>query len=81
MYNGAAIVTPSIGAEGLAGAGEVMAVEDEARAFGETLAELYTDPARCLALSRGTRKYVRDHYSQEAAWNVIKEDFQVRSTE
>ena len=81
MYNGAAIVTTSIGAEGLAGAGEVMAVEDEARAFGETLAELYTDPARCLALSRGTRKYVRDHYSQEAAWNVIKEDFQVRSTE
>ncbi len=77
LYNGAAIVTTSIGAEGISGAGEVMAVEDEPETFARVLVRLYSRPEECRRLSEKTQDYVKTRYSVEAAWSVVKEDFAV----
>ena len=77
LYNGAAIVTTSIGAEGITAAREVMAVEDEPEAFAGELARLYGQPEECRKMSERTQDYVKKHYSVEAAWSVVGEDFRV----
>lgn len=77
LYNGAAIVTTSIGAEGLPDAEDVMVVEDEAEAFAGALSRLYGRPEECRRLSGKTQDYVKARYSIEAAWSVVAEDFQV----
>lgn len=75
LYNGAAIVTTSIGAEGISDAKEVMTVEDEAAALAAAVLWLYSNPKECEELSRKAQKYVKSHYSVEAAWSVVGEDF------
>ena len=76
LYNGAPIVTTSIGAEGIAGAEDVMEITDEATDFAETVVSLYQDPEKCKEISKKTQVYVREHHSIDAAWKVIEEDFQ-----
>lgn len=75
LYNGAAIVTTSIGAEGIPSAKEVMMIKDRPQEFADTVAELYQDPERCRGMSRKTQQYIRQHYSVDAAWSVVEEDF------
>lgn len=75
LYHGAAIVTTSIGAEGIYDAEHVMVIKDRPREFAESVAWLYQNPQQCLDMSRRTQEYVRRHYSMDAAWRVIREDF------
>lgn len=76
IYHGAPIVTTSIGAEGIPDAGSVMQIADTPDAFAGAVTELYQDPQACLALCRRTQSYIREHFSVDAAWSVIEEDFQ-----
>lgn len=76
LYNGAAIVTTTIGAEGITAARDVMAVEDEPEAFARELVQLYCEPEECRRMSEKTQDYVKNHYSMEAAWSIVGEDFQ-----
>ena len=75
IYNGAAIVTTSVGSEGIPDVESVLRVEDQPEDFAAEVIRLYQDPDTLLALSRATQTYIRSHFSTEAAWNVIKEDF------
>ncbi len=75
MYNGAAVVTTSIGAEGIKDSQEVLTVEDEAEAFARAVTELYGDPDRCRRISAQTQVYMKEHFSLDAVWNCIREDF------
>lgn len=75
IYNGAPIVTTSIGAEGIPQVEDVLVVEDEPEAFARKTAELYQDTEACLELCRKTQDYIREHFSIDAAWKVIEEDF------
>ncbi len=75
LYNGAAVVTTSIGAEGIPQAEDVMVIADQAEAFAEAVSGIYQDPEACRALSERSQKHVRQYYSMEAAWDVIREDF------
>ena len=75
LYNGAAIVTTSIGSEGIPGAEDVMVIKDRPQEFADAVAELYEKPEECQNLSRKTQDYIRAHYSIDAAWKVIEEDF------
>ncbi len=77
LYNGAAVVTTSTGAEGIPGAEDVMVIADQAGALAEAVTEIYESPEACRALSLRAQEYVRQNYSQEAAWSVIREDFAV----
>ena len=75
LYNGAPVVTTSIGAEGIEDGETVMAVKDEPEEFGLEVISLYGDPERCRRMSLETQKFIRSHNSVEAAWNVVGEDF------
>lgn len=76
IYNGAPIVTTSIGAEGIPFVENVLIVEDEPAAFAGAVTELYRDNKKCLELSRRTQEYIKDHFSVDAVWDVVKEDFE-----
>ena len=81
LYNGAAVVTTSIGAEGIPHAEDVMVIADQAEAFAEAVSDIYQSPESCQALSQRGQEYVREYYSMDAAWNVIKEDFATAGTD
>jgi len=76
IYNGAPIVTTSVGSEGIPGVLDVLLVEDKAEDFAGAVTALYGDEKRLAALSEATQEYIRSHFSIDAAWNVIKEDFE-----
>ena len=69
------MVTTSIGAEGIAEAETVMMVEDEPELFARAVFNLYNSPENCQEMSRKTQEYIKEHYSIEAAWTVVGEDF------
>lgn len=75
LYNGAPIVTTSIGAEGIPAADDVMLVEDMPRGFADAVVDLYRNPDECRSMCYKTQEYIREYYSVEAAWKVIEEDF------
>ena len=76
IYNGAPIVTTSIGAEGIPQVEDVLLVEDTPEQFAETVVRLYQDDEACRELCGRTQKYIRQHFSMDAAWRVVEEDFQ-----
>lgn len=75
IYNGAPIVTTSIGAEGILQVEDVLVVEDGAEAFADAVARLYQDDEACRKLCEKTQAYIRSYFSVDAAWSVIEEDF------
>lgn len=75
IYNGSVIVTTAIGAEGIPRAERVMKIADEPEVFAEQVVNLYGDPGACASMAVETQKYIRDYFSVDAAWDVIKEDF------
>lgn len=75
LYNGAPVVTTSIGAEGIPDAGQVMAVKDDPAEFAMEVLSLYQDVSRCRQMSQETQNYIRRYHSIDAAWNVVGEDF------
>lgn len=77
IYNGAPVVTTSIGAEGIPEADRVMKIADSPEGFADCVAKLYQDPAACQALCKKTQSYIREYFSVDAAWSVIEEDFRL----
>lgn len=75
LYNGAPVITTSIGAEGIPEAEKVMVVRDEPAAFAGEVISLYQDTERCKQMCMETQNYIRSYHSIDAAWNVIGEDF------
>ena len=76
IYNGAPIVTTSVGSEGIPDVEKVLLVKDQPDEFAETVIELYNDEKRLEDLAEKTQVYIREHFSIDAAWDVIKEDFE-----
>lgn len=76
IYHGAPIVTTSIGAEGIPQAEDVLLVEDTPDAFAGAVAKLYQNEEECRTLCEKTQRYIREHFSVDAAWKVIQDDFQ-----
>ncbi len=76
IYNGAPIVTTSVGSEGIPDVEDVLLVKDDPKEFADTVVELYNDEKRLEELADKTQDYIRGHFSLDAAWDVIKEDFE-----
>ncbi len=77
VYNGAPIVTTSVGAEGIFLAREVMEVADGEQAFADAVVRLYPDQERLLRMAEKTQVYIREHFSIDAAWRTVQDDFAV----
>ena len=87
LYNNAVVVTTSVGAEGIPGAEGIMKVTDDSpetltgdteeveNTFAGETVSLYRDTGKCAEMSRACSKYMREHFSIDAAWSVIEEDF------
>ena len=43
--------------------------------FAEDIIKLYSDEDFCLSMRLNAARFVREHYSLDAAWDVIKDDF------
>lgn len=76
IYNGAPIITTSVGSEGIPGVEEILLVEDRPERFAKAVTELYDDNERLLTLSGKTQDYIRAHFSIDAVWDVVREDFE-----
>ena len=76
IYNGAPIVTTSVGAEGIAGVEDVLKIEDEAEAFANTVVDLYSDEDALVELANKTQSFIKENFSIDAVWNIINEDFE-----
>lgn len=76
IYNGAPIVTTSVGAEGIPDVESILKIADEKEKFADAVIKLYSDKEQLLAMAKKTQSYIREHFSVDAAWKVIEEDFQ-----
>ncbi len=75
LYHGAAVLTTSVGAEGIPEAESVMEIADRPEEFAEIAVRCYGDADRCRLMSEKAQDYIRKFYSVDAAWSVIEEDF------
>lgn len=76
LYYGLPIVTTSVGAEGIAGIGQIAKIADAPEAFADAVTELYDDAEQLSRRSAQSQDFVRERFSVEAVWNTIKDDFQ-----
>ncbi len=75
MYNGLPVITTSIGAEGIIGIDDIVAIEDEKEGFADRVCSLYENPDELERLSMAEQKYMKDNFSTEAVWSIIQSDF------
>lgn len=75
LYYGSPVVTTSVGAEGIPDSDYVMMIQDKAEDFAKAVIDVYKDEKLCRDLSRKGRQCIKDYYSVEAAWDIVKEDF------
>lgn len=75
LYNGTPIVTTDIGAEGIEGIEGIAAIHNEAEAFSDAVLRLYDDGDRLRDMSWKSIEFIKENFSMEAAWNVVKGDF------
>ena len=76
IYNGLPIVTTSVGAEGIDGVEDVLCVEDEPTKFAQKVIELYDNAEKLSEMGNKTQDFIKEKFSVEAVWNVVKDDFQ-----
>lgn len=75
LYNGIPIITTSIGAEGIEEIENISCIEDDARLFADRVVNLYQDDVRLRQMSDASQAYVKEHFSIDATWKIIEEDF------
>lgn len=75
LYNGCAIVTTSVGAEGIPRAGDVLCVADTAIDFADAVLDLYGDAQRIKEISENAIAYIKENNSYEGAYRIINEEF------
>ena len=75
LYYGMPTVTTSIGAEGIEGAQEVLAVADTAEEFARKTLAYCRDPELSARTGRDAVEYVKNTFGMEAVWEIVKEDF------
>ena len=76
MYREIPLISTSIGIEGIPEADRYTQPRDEAEEFAKKVIEIYNDENQLTQMSRGFHQLIERHYSEDAAWNNIKDDFQ-----
>lgn len=75
IYNGMPVVTTSVGAEGIKDIESATVIEDSPEKFAIQVANLYKDNERLKTLAEATQVLIKEQFSTEAVWNIIKDDF------
>ncbi len=79
MYHGLPVITTSIGAEGLNGAGPAITVADTAEAFVEAVVNVYSAEDQLKSRSEQAFEFVKENFSREKAWSIIQPDLHPRA--
>lgn len=75
MRYGIPVMTTSIGAEGIEGAEQILAIEDDGQLMANKLVQLYQNEAELKRMSAESVAYIREHFSEDSAWHIIEKDF------
>ncbi|MDD3346465.1 glycosyltransferase [Oscillibacter sp.] len=78
MRYGMPVVTTSIGAEGIAGAENILDIADAPEDFARVTAALYNNPASLMTRSAQSYQYIRENFSPENAKQVIGPEFDMK---
>lgn len=81
MEMGMPVMTTSVGAEGIEDAESILCIEDDPVQFAHKLASLYEDEAGLKDRSVQSYQYVKDHYSEKNAIDVISSEFDMKGDE
>lgn len=76
LYYGIPIVTTSVGAEGINGIEEFSIVKDNEKEIIEEICTIYNDEKILKNMSDKNQEYVKKHFSVDAVWNIIREEFE-----
>ena len=75
LYNCVPVVTTTIGAEGIDGIESVAKIQDSECDFAKAVLDLYEDKEQLNRMGKAAAEFIKENFSMDAAWNVIKEDF------
>ena len=75
LYNGCPIVTTDIGAEGIREIENIVEIHNEPDNFAYSIIRLYSAPEKLKEMSKKSTDFIKENFSINSAWNVIKEDF------
>ncbi|MDE6915041.1 MAG: glycosyltransferase family 4 protein, partial [Lachnospiraceae bacterium] len=75
MRYGIPVVTTSVGAEGIIGAEDILCIADDADALAKVIITKYNNKEFLKQVSAKSYEYIKNNFSQENAWNVVKADF------
>lgn len=75
LYYGSAVITTSVGAEGIPMANTVMRIADKGEDFAEEVLKLYGNIGKIQKMGEMAVEYIKDHNSYTGAWRLIKEEF------
>lgn len=76
LYYGTPMVTTSVGIEGIPDPERVVKVADDAEDFANAVIRLYQDETALAQTVKDYQKLVKQNFSLEAVWNIVKEDFE-----
>ena len=76
LYYGTPMVTTSVGIEGIPDPERVVKVADDAEDFANAVTRLYQDETALAQTVKDYQKLVKQNFSLEAVWNIVKEDFE-----
>lgn len=75
LSKGCPVVTTSIGAEGIAGIEKVAVIKDSSEDFADAVVDLYQNDDKLKKLSNAGVAFIKENFSLESSWNIIKDDF------
>jgi len=75
LHLGCAIVTTSVGAEGIPEAETAMKIADTPETFAAAVVRAYQDEAELARMRGAAAPIIKNYYSTEAAWSIIAPDF------
>ncbi len=75
MRYGIPVVTTSVGAEGIIGAEDILCIADDAETLAKEIMDKYNNKACLKQISAKSYDYIKNNFSQENAWNIVKVDF------
>ena len=79
MRYGLPVVTTPCGAEGIIGAESVLAIGNSAAEIAKKIIAVYNDEKELKRMSDAGKQYVKTHYSENEAVNVMKKVFDLSS--
>ena len=81
MRYGLPVVTTTCGAEGIISAESVLAIVDSAAEIAQRIITIYNDEKELKRMSEAGKQYVKTHYSEKEAINVMKKAFDLSALE